>query len=1176
MGYAVIDKSRQRDKPPRPPAPRRSRSRSLKTSKKSLNSETKFHTTPRPLKDAGPTRPTRNYSTLGPSRPPRKKSPNEPKEMLDENKENIDLCQYIEIEDDIEEHSRLQSGEVISKMKSRPLPAPPRPPRKTRDNSKEPLHDISFEENIMMDFDEYDKDTDSIPPASMTEAVEEIEVSTQTDPLPDDFICEEVLQEPTDKIVAPRRRRRSTLDSISDTGSRTLDRPKTPLDGAVSPNVMIIERRVQTPTVDFGVDGTVTHASIVVKPVAEYPPDSYVSQRFSADLPEIMSNILISRSTYPEEEILQAEERLQVETSLNAEETEINLQLEDQYTVDSPRSVDTPTTDMQTDEFEQIELEDETVLPSDVSNDIFDDSEYNKYLLESTEEDLIPSTETEIEEEPPAIPEKPLRMRMKQASQELAVDEPQTPTLPSPDVPSPQQPSYQPQIIERIIERPVPFSVTAGPDTEVEVLRAAKLHVTDLDVERLNVGELQAQKILVSEIDGVSLQISELSSKSGSITINGLEIPTGLIQEILEKLQPISQPPTVVEQVSTQTEIVEPELIEAPISEQVSTQTEVSIDTDIIETPLTEQVSTQTDRNSEVVETQTEETPYETKEIPITEQASTQTDIAQTTFKECPVTEQDSTLFEEIEFEKSSGKTDRLLSLEPESSNVDYSIQELIAEQEVTSVQFEDELALKPEKSKIDNSTEQSLIIDKTNEQSEKTLPVESEKNKIEDNIERSVTVQSLKTDLPVSETQKVTKLVTETIDISDSPLSFETKTTHVEDKPESSSEAKKKLEFESETVEKPQNDELIRDVIDDLLSGQISDLQKRIATLQQQMTLESMLDSEDELIPDEPLSEFDESLIPEIIDENASPQDSVVEDSTHTDNISLVTNIDLDPINKDVGKNKNITINNEESEIIEIAESIESKIVSSDKEAAPLKIETTSDKNQNETHSNQRLRSLENIEENKEVLNKSTSDEEPKETEECVKKPIESSKMQRTMSQPIAPSELPHLNLMGGLAQSHVLQGLPYPVSYYPELVQSVTTSYTIAAQPPETLSEEDIPVHHKRRRPLRRLSRSSSEEEPRTISRHARHTRSPEPSVLQLTSQLATASAVSIKRTISHLLHYISTHILGTPEGKQDLQVALILILILIAGLILLGFGGSKTIHLHHWEYFNPPTDL
>ncbi|XP_069700882.1 uncharacterized protein [Periplaneta americana] len=103
----------------------------------------------------------------------------------------------------------------------------------------------------------------------------------------------------------------------------------------------------------------------------------------------------------------------------------------------------------------------------------------------------------------------------------------------------PQRPPTPPP--PTVIEKPIPYYVMPDPDTEIE-LKAQKLQVSELDVERLNVGELQAQKILVSDIDGVSLQVAELTSKSGNLVVSGLELPPGFLQELYDSL-PIPAPP---------------------------------------------------------------------------------------------------------------------------------------------------------------------------------------------------------------------------------------------------------------------------------------------------------------------------------------------------------------------------------------------------------------------------------------------------------------------------------------------------------------------------------------------------------------------------------------------------------------------------------------------------------
>lgn len=1226
MGYAIVDKSRK-EPPPRPPTPRRSRS----LGKKSPRMETKFFTTPRPLNDT-PQRPTRNYSTLGPSRPPRKssKSPVARKVEEEEDKENIDLTQYIEIDDEFVDHERLQSGEVISKMKDRPLPAPPRPPRKGRDFSKDGLRDITHEDNIPIDIDDYEKTFD-ISPASRTEAVEEIEVSTQTDPLPDDFVCEEVKEEPTDKIVAPRRRRRSTLDSTPE----RLDRPKTPLEGSVSPQVMIVERRVQTPTIDFDGQTTVTHASIVVKPVAEYPPDSYVSQRFSADIPDIMPQVL-TQSSYPdEEEVLESEPTLK--------------------SIPTSDTLDKPLPD----EEKQFEEKEPSPLPDY-------DAEYEKNKLESTEDDLVCDV---ISEQPPEIPEKPQRMK-------LRLQEESAPPVP---------PSPQPQIIERIIERPVPFSVTPGPDTEVEVLKAARLQVTDLDVERLNVTELQAQKILVSEIDGVSLQISELSSKTGSIMVNGLEIPTGLIQEILDKLQPLSQPPppppvVIREQVATQTSIEEEPKKETTKSKYESDKSDVQAETKPTESPEKAHEKTEPITQTELAETRPKEVEpigHEQKqekfeileqkeqhteqskkietiesiehipEIQKSESQSTETEIIETVQTEIKKQEL------ATEPAKSEDKTDSFLG-QTETNIEKTDVIETKVDQGETFLEQSDSFLRQTsepaETSSLETQekpAEQVPVTEKedTKEETHETIPVDTEtktKQTTEtvaqetiatehtEQVSSHMTPKQEHTEAPkahnISEQHKITKLTTELIDISESPLSFQAASiVETPQQPEPTSQDKKKREFSPETVgdvietieqltsEEPltpvesietppseckrSDEELVKEAIDDILSGQINDLQKRIATLQEQMTLESMLDSEDEIVQDEPLSEFDESLIAEFPEEiKPHPTLTSIEETQPdiTKDIAIepeLTKIDLETpiiqhqIKEELEKEVK-EIKSPEKETV--TEELKTELFAIKEEEVKAKDSTLDRFEVVKVKEDIEIPSKQEIPESEVSITKETSSKpdipkpEPSSsqitteikkedipiTKETVSKPEtkkQDPKLQRTISQPTTVQETPPQNLMGSLAHSQVLHGLPYPVSYYPEMVHPVRT---------QDLSDEDIPVHHRRRRAQRQPSRSSSEEAPRTPSRR-RMTRSPEPSVAQLTGQLVRASAVSLDRIIRHLLGYVSSH-LTTPEGKQDLQIVMIIVLVLIAGLLLLGFGGGKTVHLHHWEFFNPPKEL
>lgn len=238
MGYAIIDKSKIREPPLPPPRlpPRHKRSNKLNEETKFFTvprstdqEDTKFFTVPRSSDQSVPVRPLRNYSTLG------QIMKSSDQQNTYENKENIDIIQYIEIDD--EPNRNLQSGEVLKKMKDRPLPAPPRPPRKSR-----PLKDITSLENIPQTSQQSDKLN-----------LEETEVSTQTEPLPDDFICEELVQEPTDKIMIPSLTKDNTLDE----------------------DKRVVERRLITPTT-YTYEETITHGSILVEPLngAKILPDS--------------------------------------------------------------------------------------------------------------------------------------------------------------------------------------------------------------------------------------------------------------------------------------------------------------------------------------------------------------------------------------------------------------------------------------------------------------------------------------------------------------------------------------------------------------------------------------------------------------------------------------------------------------------------------------------------------------------------------------------------------------------------------------------------------------------------------------------------------------------------------------------------------------------------------------
>ncbi|ENN77071.1 hypothetical protein YQE_06406, partial [Dendroctonus ponderosae] len=109
---------------------------------------------------------------------------------------------------------------------------------------------------------------------------------------------------------------------------------------------------------------------------------------------------------------------------------------------------------------------------------------------------------------------------------------------------------------------------------------------------------------------------------------------------------------------------------------------------------------------------------------------------------------------------------------------------------------------------------------------------------------------------------------------------------------------------------------------------------------------------------------------------------------------------------------------------------------------------------------------------------------------------------------------------------------------------------------------------------------SRSTSEEEVSSAAhRRSRRMsrRGSEASIPELSRRLIEACGSRLNNALKRLIFDLTQKFLRNSDGNQDLHVFMVILLVLIAGLILLGYGEERTVvHLHHWEYFNPPKDL
>ncbi|XP_062544547.1 uncharacterized protein LOC134211574 isoform X1 [Armigeres subalbatus] len=280
-GYATVRK----EPPPRPPAPIRRRK-----STRSLGDQRQFNTLPN-FHSASPARPSRNYSTINPNRPPRGRSVS----SLNESATKLstiskdDITQYEDIEavgDQVKLHETLQSGDVVKKMKDRPLPPPPRPPR---DNRKARRYDQD-------DRFDFDGGTERIIPLDTIEprVIEEVEIAIQTDPVSDDFeldievsetmakpgkTLQEILKEEQQAEIDRARQLAEASNLMRDiqkfrdsTSSLSLhgSRPETP-------SAMTFERRVSAPSTSQIVPG-LSSENLTEQDLANIDDDKFIAE----------------------------------------------------------------------------------------------------------------------------------------------------------------------------------------------------------------------------------------------------------------------------------------------------------------------------------------------------------------------------------------------------------------------------------------------------------------------------------------------------------------------------------------------------------------------------------------------------------------------------------------------------------------------------------------------------------------------------------------------------------------------------------------------------------------------------------------------------------------------------------------------------------------------------------
>ncbi|XP_061398915.1 uncharacterized protein LOC133334618 [Musca vetustissima] len=582
-------------------------------------------------------------------------------------------------DDDYEEPGRpesprnLQSGDIINKMKYRPLPPPPRPPREKRNRSQSKGSEMGQKSHT--GDDEVDIVDGIESDGNVERQFEEVEASTQTDPLPDDFVCEEFEITDDMKIIEPRiipktieemlqeelekelqnvnhqvidseqlarglqRFRESNQRSLSERSrassqadrSKSQSRPQTP-------SAILVERQSSTPVMKDKDGEPMLEASLIVRPIddleleeeelrreglltdesqhsgvgehkddlqvpvseASYAPSSTdidealghlasdqetqqtdeeverTLQRYRDELDEIGRQLMETQTT-SQEDIRESDREERSEKWEHSDREEPSEQEKWEHSdreemLKEPwqlSDIEEMRSDMEdiTSEREELKSDMEMLSEREEEREEIISEKEEKSMEEHKEKDEKAEellAEEELEEE--EIPfEKEFTPLATTAPTSYRVD---TPTTPAP-MPPPRRKSTtaidtryegEDEPAEETKEVAIMQTVAKAEEPLATSGTGLPAHISELEVERLRVHALQAGQIMVSQLHGQQIVSEELECKSGNIVVKNIELPPGLIEDIVERVRQTerSQHLTVETQTSQQNSSNEP------------------------------------------------------------------------------------------------------------------------------------------------------------------------------------------------------------------------------------------------------------------------------------------------------------------------------------------------------------------------------------------------------------------------------------------------------------------------------------------------------------------------------------------------------------------------------------------------------------------------------------------
>lgn len=528
-------------------------------------------------------------------------------------------------------------------MKYRPLPPPPRPPREKRNRSAS-----RGSEALQSHFGADEVDVVDGREESETH-IEEVEASTQTDPLPDNFVYEEFEITDDMKIIEPRIIPRTIeemlqeelekelenvnhqvidseqlakgLQRFRDANQRSLSersRASSQADRSKShsrpqtPSAIVVEHQSSTPILKDN-NETMLEASLIVRPIDDLELEEEELRREGLLTDESQQSLLshskeelhvpISEASYApsstdiddalghltsDPETQQTDEEVErtlqryrdeldeigrqlMETQMTSQEPSPSVSREEIKDSDREETSEKwETSDREDHVKEPWQLSDIEELKSDMeeitsekdelkSEEVLSEMEELKSDMEemlSEREELLSEKEVPEEEE-----EVPFEKEFTPMPKEYRVD---TPTTTAP-LPPPRRKSTTAieQIQTRledeeqeVEEAPVEVKETSVMQTAVAPIDTKEVvvmqtltkpegqsptqlpaHLNELEVERLRVHALQAGQIMVSQLHGQQISSEELECKSGNLVVKNIELPPGLIEDIVERVR---------------------------------------------------------------------------------------------------------------------------------------------------------------------------------------------------------------------------------------------------------------------------------------------------------------------------------------------------------------------------------------------------------------------------------------------------------------------------------------------------------------------------------------------------------------------------------------------------------------------------------------------------------------